>query len=107
VTITARRLAGRLSYRVLIAATVPILWMILATLGSTGAAARDITGREAVRPRTAGLAPRVLVLDVRLTQLGHLQTYRRALRCRFDAVPPDSVMLVDDAARMSVRLRIF
>jgi hypothetical protein len=54
---------------VLIAAAVPIVWVSLASLGRTGAAARDITGLEVVRRPAAGPAPRLLVPDVRLAQL--------------------------------------
>jgi hypothetical protein len=169
---------------VVIAATVPILWMILANLGSTRAAARDITGREAVRRPTSGFAARAPVPEVQLAQLQRTQQAAEPLssrnpfafaprslspgprpspvttapppeappdipssvaligvattsgvdgragrtaiiagpadalyfvrdgdtvmtRYRVDAVLPDSVMLVDDATRMSVRLRIF
>jgi hypothetical protein len=51
------------SYRVLIAAAVPILAMSLASLGRTGAAARDITDLGAVRRVTNCRDPRIPVPD--------------------------------------------
>lgn len=68
-TFATRRPAGRLSSRVLIVAAVPILGMILANLGRTGAAARDITGLETVRRPTGTVAPRAPVPEVPLTQV--------------------------------------
>jgi hypothetical protein len=65
VTISARRAAGGLSYRVLIAAAVPILWLTLASFGRTGATAGEITVR---RPTVSGPAPRLPVPDVQLAQ---------------------------------------
>jgi hypothetical protein len=52
-------------YRVLIAAAVPILVLSLASLGRTGAAARDITDLDSVRRVTSSLDPRVPVADLR------------------------------------------
>ena len=53
----------------LIAAVVPTLWLILANLGRTGAAARDITGLESMRRPADGPAPLVPVPEVRLAQV--------------------------------------
>ena len=77
-----RRADGRLSSRVLIAGAVPILWMILASLGRTGAAARDITDLETVRRPAGGLGPRVPVPDVRLEQLPLAQPARALVLSR-------------------------
>ena len=55
--------------RVLIAAAVPIVGMLLANLGRTGAAARDIPSPEPVRRPAGALAPRLPVPDVRLPEL--------------------------------------
>jgi hypothetical protein len=58
---------------VLIAAAIPILLMSLATLGRSGAAARDITAVETVRRPTGSVPPRVPVQDVRLPQVNPTQ----------------------------------
>lgn len=81
-TLSARRPVGRLSYRVLIAAAVPILWMILANLGRTGAAAPNITDLETTRRPTGGLAPSGPVPDVRLEQLRPREPVREPLLSR-------------------------
>lgn len=67
--IFARPTAGRPSYRVLIAVTVPIVLMILANLGRTWAAAGDVIGLEAVRRPARDSRPRVPAPDVQPVQV--------------------------------------
>ena len=55
-----------MTYRVLIAAAVPILGLLLATLGRTGADARDITGLDTARRPAGGLDRRTPLADVQL-----------------------------------------
>jgi hypothetical protein len=89
-----RRPDGRLSYRVLIAAIVPILLMVLANLGRTDAAARDVTTRGAVRRGAAGASPRAVVPEVRLEQLcltqqiGEPLSFRNPFAFAASSVPP-------------------
>jgi hypothetical protein len=54
------------SYRVLIAATVPILALSFASFGRAGATARDPIDLSSARRTTGSLDPRVRVPDVRL-----------------------------------------
>ena len=81
-TLFTRRPAGRLSYRVLIAAAVPILLLILATLGRTGAAARDIADVEGVRRPAPVRERRVPVSDVRVPPLSPAEPPRALLLSR-------------------------
>ena len=60
---------GAVTYRVLIATAVPILWMSVTSYVRTGAAARDVADGEPVRRPTGVLAPRGTVPDVRLPEL--------------------------------------
>lgn len=53
----------------LIAASVPILWMIVASSGGTGAVARDLTGFETVRRPADRVASSIPVPDVPLARL--------------------------------------
>jgi hypothetical protein len=67
---------------VLIAAAVPVLLLILATLGRTGAAARDIADLDTVRRPASALTPRAPVLDVRVPPLSALEPAREPVISR-------------------------